>query len=406
MKSITKGFFALVVFVLAILALATSVASAQELTTVPAITGIGYLDYRGCDVLGGWGLDLAATEQAISIRVYKGPGKNRKVYDDSTQGLRPDVNRDYGLVATKDVPHRHGFHFKTPVALKTGAPEAVMMVGVTAQGEEFPLIGGEFSIACASPPGIEVYVRNERGMSLSSDGLGVYLTLYRMNEEGIADWIATTDCSRNIGCTNTNGYARFAPSDLGFELEEGGSYQVRAEAWYHHYDTQDLTYSAQYGGGYANHVLRLHEVIVGINSPSYKFLSGTASTASITICNFGIGGDYPIVGFDVVTRGPGKNSGYVERTSEYGFVLPTIGQPCYTFDWAVYVPTDLPNGQWYNFVLRFKNRNRKDEVYGENSWSAAKVAFLTAIPTGDLAMRADEKKPKGEIPLALLGIAR
>ncbi|MEX2052233.1 MAG: hypothetical protein WD991_00865 [Candidatus Paceibacterota bacterium] len=389
---------------LAVFLFVFSASQAAAQTTQPT-TGLGYVDYRACDVVAGWGLDLTATGALVTVRVYKGPGKSQLVYDRSTLGLRPDVNAHFGLTPTEAVPHTHGFHFRTPVALKTGGPVPVMVVGVTAMGEEYPLVGGEFVLTCAAPPAIEGTVRNERNMPVSTEGLGAYLTLYRINDEGIAEWLVSTDCARNIGCANAQGNFRFAPSDLGFELEEGREYQVRAEAGWHHYSTQSVWYYAQYGGGYVFHSLRLHEVLVGVSSPSYKFLSGSSPSAMITVCNVGLGGDYSFVGFDIIIRGAGRNSAYVERIDEYGFILPRVGDPCYEFSWAVHVPADLPNGHWYNFAARFKNRSRKDEVYGENSWSAAKVAFTKAVPLGD-AMVAERKMSTGPIPFALLGIKK
>jgi len=394
-----NSFIRIVVAFVAAMLLFAAVARGQALTTTPVVVGEGHVDYDGdYGVFAGWAVQTARLSEPTRIRVYKGSGGGPPVWEDSTRWSRKDINDWKG----EGINH---FHFEIPVALCSGAEVSVRLVGVTDEGDEFPLGNGEFKLTCAAPPPIFGEVRNVRGMPVMADGLGAYLTLYRMDEEGIAQPIAYTDCERGIGCADAQGRFSFRPSDLGFRFVSGGVYQVRAGAGWHHEDTQEVVYWADQGGAFSYHQLRLQEVLVGVSSTSYKFLSGAASEAMITVCNFGIGGGNPFVGFDVITRGPGKNSGYVERTTEYGFFLPLVGEPCYEFSWSVGVSVDLPNGQWYNFGVRFKNRSRKDEVYGEGSWSAAKVAFMTAIPLGDTAMRSTDAKPAG-IPWALLGINR
>ncbi len=365
---------------------------AQEVPTTPVSLGIGQVDYQGQhDAIAGWVIQTVRPTASTLVRVYRGTG-GAPVWQEPTQWSRPDINawKGEGINA---------FHFRIPVALCLGVPVSVRVVGVTDEGQEFSLTNGDFSLTCATPPAIEGVVKNEFLMPVTTEGLGAYMTLYRIAETGEAVWMSTTDCARAIGCVNATGAYSFKPADLGYRFEEGW-YELEVSSQYHHVDRRRVYYSSEYGA-YTHHSLRLQELLVGVNADT-NFDPQGPEKAVLTVCNRTYGRDWS--GLSVVVQGPTKNASWGSREDKfYIFGIPTGNLGCQDFDLEVPMASDLPNGRWYHFTVKLVNYTRWDEVYGEVSWASAKGVTPMAYPLGDAAMRAE--KPTG-IPWHLLGISR
>ena len=102
-----------------------------------AVQPTGYIDYAGCDVIGGWAQDPDVPDQPIDVHVYYGgpagtPGA-------PAIGVTANVHRDDLCAAIGSCAH--GFYAPSPLALHDGNARDVYAYGIDTGGEGNPALG-------------------------------------------------------------------------------------------------------------------------------------------------------------------------------------------------------------------------------------------------------------------------